>query len=843
MRAIDTARFRRLAEFAKRGEKIRAEREALRALREWLGGSDVRPHRGNQAELLSLLRRWLASSDGPEWRQVLVRLVLGIVAGLMLGCGVVLTVMSGQWWLALGVVGAFLAAWVLVFPPLPKRRELLHQEFITISARQPESWTREGVEQFVAALMLEEAGAVLDEQKAQRWAGLSGRRNELERKAGEFEQLGQEIRAELGVITPADVEDAQLFVFAERLLAWQAADSEVAATQARLDELQRQHDAVLSEINNSLALYSGIQVVDYPAAAAAIDDLDSRLQDYLRSTERLTDGRDSLAATEEQVAGLQHQVTELFARLRLSPEEEAQLQQWLRQLPDFRDAEKSLLRAEHDVSKSQTEANGSLHLARLSILDLQAQRQEYQNQANRLEDRLTLRTQIEERLQAAKASTEVQTALSDLERCREELVANREQEAARAIGALLVSVVEEQTRTSSQPAVLRRAARLFSSFTHHHWSLDFESGADSGFRAIESATGRGYGLDEISKGTRLQLLLAVRLAFVEEQERGCQLPLFLDETLGNSDESRAELVITTLLELAAAGRQLFYVTAQADEVKKWQALLADHPEIHCTFIDLEKIRGLQTFERAPLSYSVTDGFQSVDLPRPAGVSREEYGALLQVPALDPFAPVESVHLWYVVEDQKLLHLLLSRFLKSWGHLKWQVETAGFTFVSQDQYRRVEAVARAIETACRLWRNGRGKPIDSEALRASGIVGPTFGEQVCDLAGECGGNAAALIGKLNTGALPRFQKKTADRLRGYLEENGFLDNRPILGPDEMLRQLCAASGVDINQGLIEPDALLWILNILPHEQRDRETGRQGDRDRNLGDATLIPAVTP
>jgi hypothetical protein len=136
------------------------------------------------------------------------------------------------------------------------------------------------------------------------------------------------------------------------------------------------------------------------------------------------------------------------------------------------------------------------------------------------------------------------------------------------------------------------------------------------------------------------------------------------------------------------------------------------------------------------------------------------------------------------------------------------------FLSEAEYRQAEANARAIEVACRLWRNGRGRPVDAETIEASGTVTATFLEQVRRLAAECGGNAALLIGKLEAGAVPRFQTKTTAKLRVYLEENGFLDNRPILSHEEMLRQMCAASGVDIGQGLIEPDALVWILNALP-----------------------------
>ena len=67
--------------------------------------------------------------------------------------------------------------------------------------------------------------------------------------------------------------------------------------------------------------------------------------------------------------------------------------------------------------------------------------------------------------------------------------------------------------------------------------------------ALDNEEQRERTLDELSSGTRLQLLLAVRVAFVEQQERGPMLPLILDETLGNSDEHRARAPCCTRLRL------------------------------------------------------------------------------------------------------------------------------------------------------------------------------------------------------------------------------------------------------------------------------------------------------
>ena len=63
-------------------------------------------------------------------------------------------------------------------------------------------------------------------------------------------------------------------------------------------------------------------------------------------------------------------------------------------------------------------------------------------------------------------------------------------------------------------------------------------------------------------------MAAVRVAFLEQDE-SARLPLLLDETLGTSDDGRAGAIIDSVIEIAREGRQVFYFTAQHDEVGKW----------------------------------------------------------------------------------------------------------------------------------------------------------------------------------------------------------------------------------------------------------------------------------
>lgn len=93
--------------------------------------------------------------------------------------------------------------------------------------------------------------------------------------------------------------------------------------------------------------------------------------------------------------------------------------------------------------------------------------------------------------------------------------------------------------------------------------------------AYDKEENMGKKLDQLSTGTRIQLLLAIRVAFVESQESNVKLPLLADELLANSDVDRAKAIIEALTEVSKEGRQIFYFTAQVDEVAKWHSYLSE----------------------------------------------------------------------------------------------------------------------------------------------------------------------------------------------------------------------------------------------------------------------------
>ncbi|MBI3864787.1 MAG: hypothetical protein HY290_23160, partial [Planctomycetia bacterium] len=111
-----------------------------------------------------------------------------------------------------------------------------------------------------------------------------------------------------------------------------------------------------------------------------------------------------------------------------------------------------------------------------------------------------------------------------------------------------------------QPAALAEAARVFSRLTCGKYARVW---APLGERRliVEDDRGRAFPVQSLSRATREQLLLAVRLAVVRElSQQGISLPVILDDVLVNFDEHRARAAVDVLLELGEQGQQILFFT-------------------------------------------------------------------------------------------------------------------------------------------------------------------------------------------------------------------------------------------------------------------------------------------
>jgi uncharacterized protein YhaN len=119
------------------------------------------------------------------------------------------------------------------------------------------------------------------------------------------------------------------------------------------------------------------------------------------------------------------------------------------------------------------------------------------------------------------------------------------------------------TRFSAQhqPALLQAVSSLFAELTGGRWTRVYQRLDDEGTFVAVRADGTEVTPGALSTGTREQLYLALRLAYVA---RYCQahesLPLVLDDVLVNFDQGRAEGALRALGRFAAGSTQVLLLT-------------------------------------------------------------------------------------------------------------------------------------------------------------------------------------------------------------------------------------------------------------------------------------------
>ena len=227
------------------------------------------------------------------------------------------------------------------------------------------------------------------------------------------------------------------------------------------------------------------------------------------------------------------------------------------------------------IIEREIEALGSLSIARslgetrtyfmdVRTDDLVSMREVQDTIANEYKTLSAKITEIETLVNRDKSSRELEAALASVEEARGTLRKHRTDCYASSAGKVLADYIEKMSR-NDESAIFKRACFHFDQITRNSYDLQLHNGT---FVAKEKNSGETKKLDELSDGTRVQLLLSVRLAFVENQEKGPKLPLFFDEALAITDDIRAPEVGQTIVEIAKTGRQVFYFTAQQDEIKK-----------------------------------------------------------------------------------------------------------------------------------------------------------------------------------------------------------------------------------------------------------------------------------
>ena len=367
------------------------------------------------------------------------------------------------------------------------------------------------------------------------------------------------------------------------------------------------------------------------------------------------------------------------------------------------------------------------------------------------------------------------TAMLRKKQAEEALEALRQQELLSNVIGLLADKLSEQARQDCQPQVLLKASEWMKRITQGRYTLGVN---DEGFFAHDTVQNTNFKLDELSSGTRVQLLFSVRMAFIESQEMssGVHFPIFLDELLANSDDDRA-MAIAQAIEEIAKDRQVFYFTAQRDEVEKLRSLnVDDFKEI--ALFDLQRGYAVDRNPRPAFSYS------KPDIPD-FSADYNLYGERCSVSGPRLWEPIGKLHSWYLETDSEKLRVHLAGGQNYIGQV---IATIG----EKDPLckHRYELLQKARDLAT----EGRCRQLTKSDLNAEDLHlnrKSQYWQQLVEMVTGHAMDGKDLLKEIEQGKIKRFNDESRQILSDWLYEHQFATDEVSLSKEEILDKLYAS----------------------------------------------------
>jgi hypothetical protein len=136
----------------------------------------------------------------------------------------------------------------------------------------------------------------------------------------------------------------------------------------------------------------------------------------------------------------------------------------------------------------------------------------------------------------------------------------------------ILDVIRDTYQRHRQPETLQEASGYLDRLTQGRYRRVWTPLGDRSLR-VDDAEGHALAVESLSRGTREQLFLSLRLALASSYaRRGSPLPLVLDDVLVNFDADRAKAAAAVLRDFAAEGHQLLVFTCHEHLHKLFKSL-------------------------------------------------------------------------------------------------------------------------------------------------------------------------------------------------------------------------------------------------------------------------------
>ena len=666
---------------------------------------------------------------------------------------------------------------------------------------EPPSWDEAGVGQAFEELLESRAERDFDAH-LRTWAeGLLRQRKELERESSKLAAEEADLRRRLGAQDAGELDLRFLLRGMER-------DARRRGLRARVSELE---DELRDELVGLQSLLESVGVgraVDPLAALARWDDFAARAAQEPARRHARDNARDRLREAETRSARHSEQRAAFLGARRLAETDVARGIGLAPRFADHRSRRQRLRELQLDAARTKDRWADREELTQLGPIELIARLEQGASAADRISELQDEIHSIEADVRRERSDTNLAQREVEHRDAQERMEEVRDFVLQGVAMDCLLTEVSERHRQEGRPKVLARAERHFADYTLNRYELELTSGDE--LNVIETASRRRLSPDQLSSGTRTQLLIALRLAYAESIEGDEALPVFLDEALLTSDPSRFREVARSLGRMVSEGRQVFYLTAEPREEVEWRNALGESAaqvKVHDLGGQLETLRRVagSSLELAPLA----------EVPAPVGDDSAGYArALGGLPAIDGFESADALHLLQLYWDRPgAAHRVLREHRSQVGVVRSFLDRTARSPWDAAERDRFEAYVRIADRVLGLWRIGRARRLDAEALRGTSIAKSSKFDQVLSLAESLAWDGAALIAALEDKAVKNLYERIIDELREDLEGRELLPAGEPLTFDELLARALDDAEPHIDRGALSREDARQLVHRL------------------------------
>ncbi|MDF9830974.1 hypothetical protein [Parabacteroides sp. PF5-6] len=622
-------------------------------------------------------------------------------------------------------------------------------------------------------------------------------KNEIADKQERYKELMQRFCLSTESLRWQEESYNTLYYFMQKLGEWQKADAELQSGKRALEEIRSQYDALLHTGNEAFRLL-GVQPVhtfeDFKAQSMFTAEQINRRKEFgnqIKHTQEKIDQYRELRKESES------ELQTIYERLGTTEKEEIRL--LTGELEAYEKAKKAYAETDTILREKQQEVSkfdikGGKNPDEFTLEEATALQKQYKSEAEQYDVLLQQITSIQTHVDNAEKGNSLEEAIVQKEKALKELEEVFESNLQSISGALIVNQLKQEISLNNENKVFCEANRILGEITREQYALTLNYGKEAGFKAKDLVRDTILDLEQLSTGTRVQLLLAIRLAYIQSLEKQIKLPILADELLANSDDQRSEAIIRSLIAISKE-RQVFYFTAQMDEVNKWNHFLQQEPEQAYKIILLDE----ESRQRGVHRPQVSPRLWNEQVPEPGKLSHAGYKELL---AFQPFNLSESqeteLHLWYLFDNPAQLYPFLQRGISRWGQLRQLREKGDSCNLTDEAWQKIEQKIQLLQFYCERYRIGRPSMIDQTVLEASGAISKTYMPVVAEALEAHGGNPLALLEVLEKD-IPGFRTKKIDDLREYLIAHKYYDGKEQLKKEEIeidLHVRASSLGMDL-----------------------------------------------